>query len=170
MREFRYILFLCLMLPLVCSCDLFRKMAGRPTSDQIEQKRAMIEREAAAHQHRLDSLDEAMQDIADSLALLDSIRCSDDALVEARQLSEEARNSLAYRYYVVVGTFGSHSNAEKCAADMNENGYPAVLITYANGFTAVGICPSDNISEVYSSLRKVRDSGSCPDAWILDNR
>ena len=37
------------MLPLLGGCDLFRKMAGRPTSDQIEQKRAMIEGELAAH-------------------------------------------------------------------------------------------------------------------------
>lgn len=170
MREFRYIMILCLMMPLVCGCDLFRKMAGRPTSDQIEQKRELIARETAEHQQRLDSLDKVHQEIADSLAVLDSIRFSDDAPVEARQLSEEARNSLAYRYYVVVGTFGSQTNAENCAARMDESGYPAVLITYANGFTAVGICPSDNISEAYMSLRKVRDSGSCPDAWILDNR
>lgn len=170
MRNCRFILLLCLMLPLLGGCDLFRKMAGRPTSDQIEQKRAMIEGELAAHRSRLDSLDAVQKGISDSLAVLDSIRMSDDALIEVRQLAEETRLALGYRYYIVTGTFGKLPNAENHAAAMEEKGFRAVLIAYANGFTAVGICPSDDISEAYASLRKVREGGVCPDAWILDNR
>lgn len=170
MRNSRYIIMLCLVLPVLGGCDLFRKMAGRPTSEQIEQKRAVIESELSVHQERLDSLDTVQRRISDSLAVLDSMHFSEDAVVESRQLSEETRGSLSYNYYIVVGTFGSRDNAEKYADDMNSKGFPAVLIAYANGFTAVGICPSDNIQDVYASLRRVRESISCPDAWILDNR
>lgn len=170
MRNSRLILMFCLLLPLVSSCDLFRRMAGRPTSAQIEQKRAMIEREAAAHRGRLDSLDLVHRRLSDSLAVLDSIRLSDDALIEVRQLTEESRSSLAWRYYVIVGTFGRRENAVRTAAEFEAAGSRAVLISYVNGFTAVGIRPSDSISEAYASLKAVRESGSCPDAWILDNR
>lgn len=170
MRNSRFILMICLLLPLLAGCDLFRKMAGRPTSAQIEQKREMIEAEMAAHQSRLDSLDAVQKQISDSLAVLDSMRFSDDALVEARQLADVSRNSLAFRYYVIVGAFGNRGNAEKYAEEMNTKGMPAVLISYVNGFTAVGVCPTDNITEAYASLRRVRESASCPDAWILDNR
>ena len=92
MRNSRFILMICLLLPLLAGCDLFRKMAGRPTSAQIEQKREMIEAEIAAHQSRLDSLDAVQKQISDSLAVLDSMRFSDDALVEARQLADVSRN------------------------------------------------------------------------------
>lgn len=145
-------------------------MAGRPTSAQIEQKRELIESELTAHEQRLDSLDAVNRRISDSLAVLDSIRLSDDAKIESRQLAEESRSSLAFSYYIIVGTFSARVNAERCAESMNSSGFPAELITYANGFTAVGICPSDNISDVYSSLQRVREDIPCPDAWILDNR
>ena len=38
------------------SCDSFRRLAGRPTSDEIAAKRELIQREEAAHQARMDSL------------------------------------------------------------------------------------------------------------------
>lgn len=170
MRKFRFILLLFLTLPLLGGCDLFRKLAGRPTSEQIEQKRVMIERELQAHQGRLDSLYAVQKELSDSLALLDSLRFSDDALIEVRQLAESSRTSLAYRYYVIVGAFGNRENAVRFASELEAKGYASELISYVNGFTAVGICPSDNLSEVYSSLRQVREGGVCPDAWILDNR
>ena len=88
----------------------------------------------------------------------------------AAGVADVSRNSLAFRYYVIVGAFGNRGNAEKYAEEMNTKGMPAVLISYVNGFTAVGVCPTDNITEAYASLRRVRESGSCPDAWILDNR
>ena len=37
-------------------CDAFRRLAGRPTSDEIAAKQEVIQREEAAHQARMDSL------------------------------------------------------------------------------------------------------------------
>ncbi len=158
------------LLALSCqSCDLFRKMAGRPTSADIEAKRQMIENERNAHQDRLDSLDIIQKQIADSLAVLDSIRFSDSRLIEARRLSEESRNSLEYRYYVIIAAFSNSDNAVKFAAKTEEDGYQCTFIHYLNGYTAIGICPTDNLAESYAKMREIR-GGYCPEAWILDNR
>ena len=55
-------------------CDSFRRLAGRPTSDEIAAKRELIQREEAAHQARMDSLSRIEKAKADSLALLDKIK------------------------------------------------------------------------------------------------
>lgn len=152
------------------SCDLFRMMAGRPTSKDIEAKRELIAKEEQSHQDRLDSLKLMQKHISDSLAVLDSIRMSNSSLVSVRQLSQESRQSLEHRYYVIVGAFGKPENAEKAAQNAKDSGYEATLITYQNGFIAVGVSPSDKLTDAYSALSKVRDGGFCPDAWILDNK
>lgn len=169
MKKLPVIALLAASLFVFSSCDLFRKMAGRPTSKDIEAKRLLIEKEELAHQNRMDSLKTMQEYIADSLAVLDSIRLSEGALVEARQLSEETKAALRYRYYIIVGAFGKPENAGNHAEAARKAGYEASLISYKNGYTAVGICPSDKITDAYDSLRKVRESGFCPDAWILDN-
>lgn len=145
-------------------------MAGRPTSADIEAKREIIRMEREEHQLRLDSVKTLQQKMADSLAVMDSLSRMQDSLIESRQLTDESRLALSHRYYVVIGAFGNPANAEKYAAQADEKGYPAFLIRYRNGFTAVGVCPSDNISEVFRAMTKIRAEGLCPDAWILDNR
>ena len=151
------------------SCDLLRKMAGRPTSKDIEAKRLLIEKEELSHQRRLDSLKLMQKYISDSLAVLDSMNMSKTALVASRQLSAETKKALEYRYYVIVGAFGKPENAQKFAQKAKESGYEPTLISYKNGFLAVGVSPSNKLTDSYAALRVIRDSGFCPDAWILDN-
>ena len=151
-------------------CDFFRQLAGRPTSKQIRAKQERIEREAQQHQRRLDSLKLVQKQISDSLATLDSLRNAKETLISTRQLSGGRKYDIPYRYYVMIGSFGSADNATRQAARAEEAGYPATLIPFRNGFTAVGCCPSDNLTEVYASLRKLREKDFCPsDAWILNN-
>ena len=95
----------------VSSCDLFRRIAGRPTSSDIEKKRAAIEMEQKAHNDRIDSLKTVQRQLSDSLATLDSIRILNSSLVEARQLSDEERSRLPHAYYIVVGAFSNQDNA-----------------------------------------------------------
>jgi len=170
MKELRLMALLLASVLVFTSCDLFRMMAGRPTSKDIEAKKELIAKEQKLHQDRLDSLKLMQKHISDSLAVLDSIRMSNSSLVSVRQLSPESRKSLSHRYYVIVGAFGKPENAEKSAANARESGYEPTLITYQNGFVAVGVNPSDRLTDAYSALSKVRDSGFCPDAWILDNK
>lgn len=170
MKKWQTAALLVASLTLFTSCDLFRKMAGRPTSKDIQAKRELIAREQQSHQQRLDSLKLMQKHISDSLAVLDSIRMSSSSLVSVRQLSEQSRASLEHRYYVIVGAFGKSQNARSFAESAREAGYEPSLIVYQNGFIAVGVSPADKITDAYAALNKVRDSGFCPDAWILDNK
>lgn len=170
MKQFHSIFLLVLLSLSLSSCDLFRKIAGRPTSADIEKKSSALEMEQKAHNDRLDSLKLLQTQISDSLAALDSIRLQGSSIVEARQLTDQEKSRLPYSYYVIVGAFGNPENAGRFAQQASEAGYPSTLIRYRNGFTAVGVCPTDRIVDAYESLKTVRQSGFCPDAWILNNR
>ena len=155
---------------LLGGCDFFRQLAGRPTSRDIEAKRLRIERETEAHQRRLDSLKLVQKQISDSLATLDSLRNAKESMVSTRQLATSRGYDLPYRYYVMIGSFSSPANAERQAGKAEQAGYPATRIPFRNGFIAVGVCPSNSLTEVYASLRKLRSERFCPkDAWILNN-
>lgn len=151
-------------------CDLFRKMAGRPVSSEIEAKRALIEGSDSLHRLRLDSLILVQKQISDSLSSLDSLTLVRSSLLASRSLKPESRADLTCRYYVIVGTFSKSENALKRSEECRSNDYESQLIQYSNGFTAVGICPSNSLSKAYSSLQAVRSSSFSPDAWILENR
>lgn len=155
---------------LLGGCDFFRQLAGRPTSEDIEAKRLRIEQEVAEHQRRLDSLQAVEKQVSDSLATLDSLRADKQTLISSKQLASGGKYSLPYRYYVVVGSFGYPDNARRQAARVEDAGFAATLIPFKNGFTSVGICPSNSLNEVYASLKKLRSEPFCPvDAWILKN-
>ena len=155
---------------LLGGCDFFRSLAGRPTSRDIRAKQERIEQAAQLHQQRLDSLKQVQKQISDSLAILDSLKAAKESLISTRQLASGGKYDIPYRYYVMIGSFSSQDNATRQAARAQEAGYPATLIPFRNGFTAVGCCPSNNLTEVYASLRKLREEPFCPaDAWILNN-
>lgn len=168
MKKLSVIAFLFLCVLSVSSCDFFRRVAGRPTSEDIRAKREMIEREEAEHRARMDSLQSLRKSVADSLAVMDSLRSGESPLIFSRPLAEESVRELTSRYYVVIGAFGNAENAAKCASSAEEAGYESSMIKYRNGFTVVGICATDSISVAYASLKTVR-GGFCKDAWILDN-
>jgi len=169
MRKVIIIVTFAMSLCLLGGCDFFRQMAGRPTSRDIAAKRERIEREAEAHQRRLDSLKAVQKQISDSLATLDSLRNAKEALISTRHLSSVGQD-LPYRYYVMIGAFGSPENADRQAARAEEAGYPATLIPFRNGFTAVGVSPSNSLTAVFASLKKIQGEPFCPqDAWILNN-
>lgn len=144
-------------------------MVSRPTSEDIEAKRQMIENEKLAHQNRLDSIDIIQKQIADSLAILDSIRYSNSRLVEVKNLTQESKDSLSFRYYVVVATFSKSENAAKYSESVKSQGYEPCFINYMNGYIAIGLNPANTLEQAYNNMRDIR-SGFCPEAWILDNK
>lgn len=145
-------------------------LAGRPTSKDIEAKRIRLEQMEAEHQARLDSLSRVQASIRDSLAVLDSLKQGGNDIIGSRQISPDSKKTLVHRYYVIIGTFGSTENALRLSGRAEAKGFPAVLIKYSNGFTAVGICPSNTLKEVCSKIKEAVQEPFCPpDAWILDN-
>lgn len=160
---------LCAVLVLVSGCDFLRRAAGRPTSKDIEAKKALIAAEQDAHARRLDSMKLVQKQISDSLAVIDSIKASKSRIMQSRMLSEQSRTELQYRYYIILGSFARKENAVALSAKVESKGYPVTMISYRNGFTAVALCPADNVTAVFESLNQVKKEDFCPEeAWILD--
>lgn len=155
---------------LLCSCDAFRRLAGRPTSKDIEAKRELIRQEEAAHQARLDSLKLVEKALADSLEMIDRIHRSGEMFLSLSSLRGASAASLSHRYYIMAGAFANAENASWMASRIAARGYEVVRIPYGNGFTAVGLAGEDSLTGMWEALQKVKTESFCPkDVWILVN-
>ena len=171
------ILYLVLALSVLTGCDGFRRLAGRPTSAELARKRAILEQREAYHrQAATDSLrladlaEAARQEAADSLAALDSLQQIDGKMRDLKAMSGLSSSGLDNRYYIIVGSFANSDNAEAYLRRSREAGYAGTLIPFRNGYTAVGVCPTDHLPTAISSLKTVRSESLFPaDAWILSN-
>ena len=112
------ILLILISLLALTGCDFMRKLAGRPTSEDVEAMRLEILRaEEAALQARLDSLRNVEQRmVQDSLNALDSIRQLGGSILNPASLGGLFATKLEARYYIILGSFRSRANA-----DMNMN-------------------------------------------------
>ena len=53
---------------------------------------------------------------------------------------------------------------------LSENGFPAEVIPFRNGYHAVGVCSTDDVVEMYRSLQRLKRQAFCPkNVWILTN-
>lgn len=171
MKMFRIILFLAVMLSLG-SCDLMRSLAGRPTSEDIEKKRVeLLRAEEAALQARLDSLKNVEQRmLQDSLNALDSIRQIGGSVLNPAKYGGLFATRLEARYYVIIGSFRTRSNAENLLSKAQQCGYHPALISFRSGMIAVGLSPVNKLTDALAELKKVKQEAFCPkDAWILVN-
>lgn len=156
---------------LFSGCDMFRRMAGRPTAEELDRMRIeMMARKEAEHQARIDSLRQVERRLSDSLAILDSLRQMHGTILNPSEMGGLFTTRLNARYYVVVGSFRSRNNAESLFRTVSEDGFSPVLINFRNGFNAVAIAPADNLRDVLDSMRDIRSRDFCPeDVWILVN-
>ena len=158
---------------LLSGCDFFRVLAGRPTSREIEEKRKAI----------------LLLDAAEPQA--DTVQLAEEPVVEqpaASETKQEVKQTTAsggirvstrkaeifndpkpeYRYYVMIGTFGSRDNAVRLSGKAGEAGYPVTLLPFGNGMTTVAVCPTNDFGDVCAALEKLRKESFCPkDACIL---
>lgn len=156
----------------VSGCDFFRKLAGRPTSEYIEERRIEILRaEEAAARARLDSLQREQQAVRDSIAALDSLKQQGGTILNPTRLGGLFATKLESRYYIIVGTFRTRSNAEALLREVAEVGeYAPALISFRNGMIAVGVCPRNKVADAVAALDSVKGESFCPaDVWILLN-
>ena len=170
MKRILTVLFMVSLLSLT-GCDMFRRLAGRPTGKELEQMRLeMMQRQEAEHRERIDSLRKVEAALADSIAVLDSIRQMHGTILNPSDIGGLFTTRLDSRYYIVVGSFKSRENAESLLVSVKELGYSPVLISFRNGFNAIGIAPADDLHRIFLSLKKVRKEDFCPeDVWILVN-
>ena len=155
-------------------CDFFRRLAGRPDAAAIARKAEAIQvHEAAleaARAAREDSLARVRQHRADSVAVMDSLRLEKARILPASRVGGLAPGSLAARYSIILGAFSVQDNAVRFGQRLSENGFPAEVIPFRNGYHAVGVCSTDDVVEMYRSLQRLKRQAFCPkNVWILTN-
>lgn len=156
---------------MLTGCDFFRKLAGRPTSEDIEERRLEIMlAQEAVEQARLDSLRREQKIVQDSIAALDSIKQQGGTILNPSKLGGLFATKLEARYYIIVGCFRHRANAEILLSKVSELGYSPALICFRNGMMAVGLCPVNTLPDALISLKTVKAEQFCPkDVWILIN-
>ena len=98
----------------VTGCDFFRRLAGRPTSADIEAIReAILEREEA----KAATLDTSATIKAPEVSATPT---EPPKAAEAGAPSKDGKK----RYYIIVASFSQKDNAVKCAERMATRGYP----------------------------------------------
>lgn len=152
-------------------CDMFRKIAGRPVSSEIEAVKAAAEAEKAAAR-MADSLAvvAAEKAIADSVAavkLLDSLKVN---VIHSSVMGGAVSDVKVPAYHVVVGSFKNMDNAGSLLEQVQASGYPSSILKLGNGYAAVVVCPSDRICDIADAYVRVSRESFCPrGAWILNN-
>ncbi len=160
-----------LMLLPLGSCDMFRRLAGRPTAEEIELMRIeKLKQEEAVRRHRIDSLARVQKEKEDSIAIMDSLAQIKGTILNPSEIGGLFTTRLDSRYYIVVGSFRNRHNAETLLSEVKDRGYSPILISFRNGFNAIAISPSNNLQDAFASLKAVRQESFCPeDVWILVN-
>lgn len=172
----------------VSSCDLFRSLAGRPTSAEL--KSAIEKQQNAAETEKQNITEEPA--ITTQQAAIKEQTASEETIAVASTQAEkeeytmvkrEGRMSvpLAYThtnstlkatpehsYYIIVGTYRQKPTLNKMIKDAHDAGYETFLLEYSNGLTSVGLMPCDNLGEAIDAYAKVSKEDFCPkDACIL---
>ena len=165
-----YILILLATMMMLSGCDFFRKVAGRPTSDEIKVKKELVARAEAL---KAEQAREQAQEVAakDSLAALVTLKEKGCMMYDLASLKGLASGDLQHRYYVVVGSFKQGSNVDKFMKKISkEPDMEPVKIYFRTGMVAVGVCPRNKVSQIATVIDEVRAKSFCPkDAWVLVN-
>ena len=177
-----YILIVLLAALMLSGCDFFRRVAGRPTSEDIETKRVEIvrvEEQKVREQARLDSIAAALeqariaeeQAAKDSLAALDALKEKGCMMYNLSSLKGLSSGELQHGYYIVVGSFKDAANADKFIEKVSKTpDMDPVKVRFRTGMVAVGVCPRNRIAEIAAVIDDVKANSFCPkDAWILVN-
>lgn len=172
----------------VSSCDLFRSLAGRPTSAELK---SAIEKQQNAAETEKQTITEEPAITAQQAAIKEQTAPEETIAVASTQaekeeytmVKREGRMSvpLAYThtnstlkatpehsYYIIVGTYRQKPTLNKMIKDAHDAGYETFLLEYSNGLTSVGLMPCDNLGEAIDAYAKVSKEDFCPkDACIL---
>lgn len=172
----------------VSSCDLFRSLAGRPTSAELK---SVIEKQQNATETEEQTITEEPAETTQQATIKEQTATEKTIAVASTQaekeeytmVKREGRMSvpLAYThtnstlkatpehsYYIIVGTYRQKPTLNKMIKDAHNAGYETFLLEYSNGLTSVGLMPCDNLGEAIDAYAKVSKEDFCPkDACIL---
>jgi len=182
MRNISYILLSLTLALSLSGCDMFRKLAKRPTSEEIQAIKERIENE----KQRCDTI--SVADHADSAIVddgqptvvvseteidkqdSDALHSSDVGVYGPSRLGAIAEGQNLPAYCVVLGAFGSPDNVDRLCNKISSAGYKSLKINTTKALIIVAAEPSDNLSTVFESYKKLSAESFCPKgAWILTN-
>lgn len=173
---------------LLTGCDFFRILAGRPTSREIEVKRMTIplDREGSLqpadtlpHEQVTDLLQQEHAQETPKETPKETTQTAPvttpktPAVPREPQINTRPADSFEqrpdFRYYVMIGSFGSWENAIRQSGKAEAAGYRTTLLPFRSGTTAVGVGGSNDLDAVRATLERLRSESFCPkDAWILN--
>ena len=183
-----YILLAIVVMMTITGCDFFRKLAGRPTSAEIEVKRqemvADLEAKAARQKAIEDSLALVARNEADSIEACRYIQENKIRIYTAASLGGIAYDEYEEmvvdppldvtfdggNYRVIVGSFKEKRNADRKRTEigMVRDEFWAHHVVFRNGMIAVATEPHDQIQGAVSGIHSLKGCGVCPeDVWIL---
>lgn len=145
--KYRYVA-ACICLALVLGgCDWVKGQMGMPTSEDIEKMKLELERQELL----------AQQEAAREQRIRDSLK----------RVEELAAIPKVEGYYVVLGSFKDHRNAEALDKLVKGFGYQSEQILLRNGFMMVAVGGHSTYSQAYRTMDKIGDQDFCPyDMWI----
>ena len=157
-------------------CDFFRKLAGRPTSDQIAAMAEAIRLEESAR--IADSLRKALAEPQEDSAAIAPAPATQAASTPTASSPVTAATTPAAaasapagdlkRFYVVMASFGNSANANKYASILEAKGYPATILKRGS-YQVVAVCGTDDEAAIKQSFDEIRRQDFCPQGvWIID--
>lgn len=172
-------------------CDFFRKLAGRPTSDQIAAMAEAIRLEESAR--IADSLRKALAEPQEDSAAIapapatpaaqaastptasSPVTAATTPAAAAPATAPSAPATAApapagdlKRFYVVMASFGNSANANKYASILEAKGYPATILKRGS-YQVVAVCGTDDEAAIKQSFDEIRRQDFCPQGvWIID--
>ena len=157
-------------------CDFFRKLAGRPTSDQIAAMAEAIRLEESAR--IADSLRKALAEPQEDSAAIAPAPATQAASTPTASSPVTAATTPAAaapapagdlkRFYVVMASFGNSANANKYASILEAKGYPATILKRGS-YQVVAVCGTDDEAAIKQSFDEIRRQDFCfLVVWIID--
>lgn len=151
-------------------CDFFRKVAGRPTSGELQEKKNKIEARARYVRDSIKVVQETVRireqerqdSIASAAALADMGVLLSDVFRFGTPLEKIER-----KYNVIIGVYRQFPTASAQVRAVKAKGFEPFYIPFHGDVNAVALGSSDCLSEVLAIVREGRRNGACPkDAWV----
>lgn len=165
MKKLALILCTAVLLSAAASCDMIRKIAGRPSAADVE----VYHQIELAEKARLESAAaDSLLAVQDSLRALDSLAAHGIRLNPKSRTANFSQSTLPARYAAIVGVYGKNANSTKHFSEMSSEGCHPVLIPGAATLSAVAIFPSNTIAGLWEQLEPYFGKGLIPsDSWII---
>lgn len=156
------------------SCDFLRRVAGRPTSDELQAKAHAIElRDKAVS----DSLERERERVRQEIVAAEAARL--DSLETVRQFEQmdvrlssvftygEPLAPLQHKYNMICGVFRKPDVARKHFNKLDEIGFEPAFIEFKGGVKALCVASSDKLSDLYAVYVHGRQIKAIPaNSWV----